>query len=186
MTIYLIRHGKTLGNTQHRYIGKTDEKLSDEYKNELQEFPKKVNIIYCSPLKRCIETANILFPNKELMIKDTLRECDFGDFEDKCADEMADDTSYRNWVNNDCHGQIPNGDNVEEFKNRCNSAFKKIVKDNLNNDNIAIVTHGGVIMSILEKYAVPKQNFYSYKLDNGKHITVEVKPAVDLTLEVKK
>ena len=29
MEIYLVRHGKTKGNEEHRYVGRTDEALSE-------------------------------------------------------------------------------------------------------------------------------------------------------------
>ena len=32
MQILWIRHGKTLGNVQRRYVGRTDEGLTDEAK----------------------------------------------------------------------------------------------------------------------------------------------------------
>ena len=37
MQILWIRHGKTLGNVQRRYVGRTDEGLTDEAKLCLQK-----------------------------------------------------------------------------------------------------------------------------------------------------
>ena len=37
MDIYLIRHGKTVGNREGRYIGSTDEPLSSDGRRELSE-----------------------------------------------------------------------------------------------------------------------------------------------------
>ncbi|MBQ3692032.1 MAG: histidine phosphatase family protein, partial [Clostridia bacterium] len=58
MKIIFIRHGKTQGNLEKRYIGKTDEHLCtvgiDELKN--RSYPD-TEIVVCSPMKRCIETA---------------------------------------------------------------------------------------------------------------------------------
>ena len=61
MRITMIRHGMTLGNTQKRYIGVTDERLCPEGIQTLETGVAKgyypaADTIYVSPLKRCIET----------------------------------------------------------------------------------------------------------------------------------
>ena len=86
--LYLIRHGKTYGNTLGRYIGTTDEPLCEEGREALQAifeaglYPMP-DVLYGSPLKRCRETGAILFPGKEMILVPRLRECDFGEFENK-------------------------------------------------------------------------------------------------------
>ena len=64
--LWLIRHGKTEGNKLSRYIGTTDEPLCQEGTEFLHkmDYPK-VQAVYVSPLKRCVQTAEILFPGGE-------------------------------------------------------------------------------------------------------------------------
>ena len=60
----LIRHGKTRGNLEGRYVGcRTDEPLSPEGIEELKQrsYPR-AEWVYVSPMSRCIETAEILYP----------------------------------------------------------------------------------------------------------------------------
>lgn len=38
MKVYLIRHGKTAGNQEARYVGSTDESILEEERTRLQEF----------------------------------------------------------------------------------------------------------------------------------------------------
>ena len=59
--LWLIRHGKTEGNKLSRYIGTTDEPLCQEGTEFLHkmDYPK-VQAVYVSPLKRCVQTAEIL------------------------------------------------------------------------------------------------------------------------------
>ncbi len=63
MRMYLIRHSITYGNTLGRYIGTTDEPLCQEGVELLQKkiYPG-VDAVYASPLKRCTETAEIIYP----------------------------------------------------------------------------------------------------------------------------
>ena len=65
LKIYLIRHGQTPGNKLKRYIGTTDEQLSQEGREFLEKLSYPMpESLYVSPLLRCVETAGILFPNK--------------------------------------------------------------------------------------------------------------------------
>ena len=85
--LWLIRHGKTEGNKLSRYIGTTDEPLCQEGTEFLHkmDYPK-VQAVYVSPLKRCVQTAEILFPGEPVHIIEELAECDFGEL---CPDVSA-------------------------------------------------------------------------------------------------
>lgn len=91
MNICLIRHGITQGNTMGRYIGITDEPLCPQGIELLKErnYPP-ARRIYISPLKRCMMTAQILYPGQEYVIKADMAECDFGMFENKNYQELKD------------------------------------------------------------------------------------------------
>ena len=83
MRWFLIRHGKTQGNLEHRYIGnRTDEPLCEQGIAELKtkHYPM-VQRVFVSPMKRCLETAALLYPGVPVDVVDDFRECDFGDFE---------------------------------------------------------------------------------------------------------
>ena len=85
--LYLIRHSMTAGNLKKRYIGRTDESLCPEGIVLLESYIQKniypeVQRVYVSPMKRCIETAKLIF-KENLYEVEELRECDFGIFENK-------------------------------------------------------------------------------------------------------
>ena len=65
MKIYLIRHSMTEGNKEKRYIGTTDESLCPEGIQLLEKkkgmYPE-VTYVYVSPMKRCMQTAEIIYP----------------------------------------------------------------------------------------------------------------------------
>ena len=93
MKIILIRHGMTEGNLKRRYIGTTDEDLinTDCLKGD---YPKCERVV-ASPLKRCIQTAEYIYPNVDIEICDKLKECDFGDFENKSYEDLKDNPDYQ-------------------------------------------------------------------------------------------
>ena len=70
MKIYLIRHGLTQGNLEGRYIGcNTDESLCEQGRNQLQSLHMPlVSRVFVSPMKRCIESAAILYPGLKQQI----------------------------------------------------------------------------------------------------------------------
>lgn len=85
--ISVIRHGRTAANDKGIYIGRTDFPLSDkgaaELAGKMDEFRyPNVARVYSSPLRRCTETAEILFPDVQIQTVDNLIEMDFGTFEE--------------------------------------------------------------------------------------------------------
>ena len=103
---YLYRHGKTKGNEEGRYLGRTDESLSEEGKKALRE--KRMppaEAVFSSPKKRCQETAALFFPGQCRIIVPDLRECDFGIFENKNWRELSGNPAYQKWI--DSGGTLP-------------------------------------------------------------------------------
>lgn len=174
--IFFIRHGATAGNLQRRYIGRTDEPLCAEGTEQvlrLKERDISVDIIYTSPMLRARQTAELLFPGREQITVEDLRETDFGIFEGKTADELAGLPEYQHWVDSMCLDPIPGGDSVSGFKARCCNTFEGILEMLPEDSSAAIVTHGGVIMAVLEACALPKRGFYDYHVQPGSMLCCE-------------
>lgn len=172
--ILFIRHGATKGNLEKRYIGRTDEPLCDlgiEQIAALRDQKYEIDYLCVSPMLRTRQTANILFPDVPQIVVDDLRESDFGVFEGKTSEELKENADYRKWVDSLCSGEIPGGEAVNDFKKRCCSAFRKMMKLVPDNSTVAFVVHGGTIMAILEAYAQPAQDFYAYHINNGETVS---------------
>lgn len=181
MDIYLIRHGKTKGNLEGRYIGTTDEPLCEEGKQSLMQMAdaKKypaVEALFVSPMLRCRESAKILFPKQSISVVSDLRECDFGRYENKNFQELSGDADYQRWLDSNGTLPFPAGEEQSHFRKRCVKAFKTIVAELLEQKkySAAIVVHGGTIMSILEALAEEKKAFYDWQVGNamGYHLYI--------------
>lgn len=160
-----------------RYIGVTDEPLCREGREFLEKMSyPAAEYIYVSPMKRCLETAQILFPGKNFHIIDELSECNFGDFENKNYKELADNPDYQIWVDSGCELPIPNGESREAFKHRSITGFQKAVSGCIRNGvtEAALVVHGGTIMNIMEEYADRDRPFYEWHVKNGGGYEVEL------------
>lgn len=172
--IAIVRHGQTQGNIDGKYIGVTDIPLSKQGIMDLHEKTEKydypsVQKVYTSPLKRCKQTADILFPNRFTVDLGLLGEMDFGDFENKTSDELIDNPAYKKFLEGGLDNPPPNGESARDVVNRCYEALKIIISDMMYEGltNCAIVTHGGIIMNILSCFGVPKLNPIEYQCDFG-------------------
>ena len=161
MKIALIRHGMTEGNYKKRYIGKIDEALADtEYLN--LKYPACDTVI-SSPMRRCLETAEFIYPDAEIIVCPDLRECDFGDFEGKTYEELKNNVSYVKWIASEGAEPIPNGEANDDFKERCVNGFRESLSRA--RESAAFIIHGGVIMTIMQH--IFGGGFYDYMIRNG-------------------
>ena len=168
MRVVFIRHGLTAGNLEKRYIGSTDEPLCSAGIAELKKLTYPAcEVLICSPMKRCIQTAELLYPAQDIEVCDELRECDFGSFEGKNYKELSGDPDYQRWIDSGGTLPFPNGESPQDFRERCTSAFERLVSRYGASQSLAFVVHGGTIMSILEKYAVPRRDYFGWHCENG-------------------
>lgn len=129
----------------------------------------KAELVYTSPMKRCKETAALLWPGISQKIIESLRECDFGEFENKNYKELNGNPKYQAWVDSCGVLPFPGGESQEPFRLRCRNGFLEAVKDMEEQDieTAAMVCHGGTIMSILELWGLPKKDFYGWQVKNA-------------------
>lgn len=170
LKLTMIRHGKTYGNTMGRYIGITDESLLPEEAEDLKQYAfEEYDAVYASPLKRCVETAKILFPDQEIHLVDNLRECDFGEFENKNYQELSDNPKYQEWVDSGGTMAFPGGEDRGLFQERCIEAADAIIREAIEQEweQVAMVVHGGTIMAILDRYGIPKASYFDWHVKNG-------------------
>ena len=83
--LYIMRHGQTDWNLQHKLQGKTDIPLNEAGRTMAENARQKYrdihfDVCYCSPLKRARETAEILLRGRDVPVitDDRLAEMDFG------------------------------------------------------------------------------------------------------------
>lgn len=175
-TIYFIRHGKTKYNIEGRFVGSTDLALTKEGSEEIydlwHERSKHIDkeVIYSSPMKRCIETANIIFPEEKLEIIHNLAEMHFGIFEGKTHNELMALEEYRKFRETKGKEKIPKGESGIEFGRRVLKGFFEVIThmNKYDYNTSAIVCHGGVIMAVFSMLCRESDDIYHYHLENGK------------------
>ncbi len=182
--IHLIRHGMTQANREGRYIGRTDEPLSPEGLRHLlamkqqYDYPTGVRF-FSSPLTRCRQTLEVLYPGCRVEVVDGLAECDFGEWEGKSAGQLKQDDRFRQWIAGN-QADIPGGESGEQFQKRVMAAFEGLVEDLMRSkDTEAVVcTHGGVIMMLMAAYALPRAPMHEWAAENGGGFTLRITPTL--------
>ncbi len=178
-TIHLIRHGIVEENMNKKFIGSADKPLCDAGIKELKEYKEKYkypncDIVFSSPLKRCTGTAQILF-NKDPLIIPDLKECNFGDFEGKTNEELETMPEFIEWRKGAFDYRPPNGESWKDVAERTKVAFIKIVESMLKTDTfeVAIVTHAGIIMTIMSMFGFPQREPMDWLVKNGCGFTLK-------------
>ncbi|ABO67541.1 phosphoglycerate mutase [Geobacillus thermodenitrificans] len=169
LAITFIRHGMTALNRQRAYIGWTDAPLAAAERVRLSslkpKLPMAVDRIVSSDLRRCRETAALLFGGRPAdWWTSWWRELSFGDWEGKTFAELNEDPAYRQWLEAPFSVAPPGGESYAGFQKRIKQAFTKTLAlaERSGARHIAIITHGGPIRFMLEQYAPTSRSFWEW------------------------
>lgn len=182
--IHLLRHGMTEANADGRYIGRTDLPLSAEglaallKLKEQYEYPGAVRF-FTSPLTRCRQTLEVLYPGCAPTPVEGLMECDFGDWEGKSIAQLKSDERFLQWMEG-ASREIPGGEDTESFRQRVCAAFEAVVDTLIHNGETeaVICTHGGVITLLMQLYSLPRLDPKDCLAAAGQGFTLRITPSI--------
>ncbi len=164
--IILIRHGMTPGNLRKAYIGITDEALSVEGENQIKArcYPD-ADMIFSSPMSRCLQTAEIIYPGRLVQVIEEYKETNFGLFEGKNYQDLSGSPEYQTWIDSGGELPFPSGESKREATVRFISGFEKMLAEARDSRSIVAIVHGGTIMAVLSHLF--GGDYYSYMTKNG-------------------
>lgn len=133
INLTLIRHGKTPSNKEHRYLGVTEEALSEDGRKQLEilaekDILRKPWLLFISPMLRCQESAGILFPGKKAYPIEEWREMNFGAYEGKNYEDLKNDSYYQKWIDSNGTLPFPEGESQQEYIKRCHRGLLTATK----------------------------------------------------------
>lgn len=210
-----IRHGVTQANKERRYLGKTDESLSKEGIEILESYKMHrlypdVEYLFTSPMKRCMETAEIIYPALCPIVIPEWEEMNFGRFEYRNYEELKDDAEYQEWLGSAGTLDFPEGENRKDFILRCRNGFLRMCHE-LNQTagrntafcgdaripsgacvpcgrsrgkkpvSAGLIVHGGTIMSLLSLY--DGHDYFDYQVPNGRGYVCRLTGVNDRTIQ---
>lgn len=180
VTFVFIRHGSTVWNGEGRYQGITDMGLSAEGRKALLAAKEAgvypaFDFLFCSPMKRCLETASLLCPGMSPVLIPQWTEIAFGDFEGKCYSQLQGDERYQAWIDSGGTKAFPGGESREEYKKRCREGLlsardflkEKMIRGGGGPMRIraGAIVHGGTIMALLS--SLYGGEYFDYRVPNA-------------------
>lgn len=168
MKIYVVRHGQTQWNVQNKVCGMTDVCLTETGKKQAEALADvvenyTVDVILVSPLKRTVETGEIIAKRNNIPIRSEplLIEQNYGIYE---GVDRKDDRFLGNKRN--FAYKYPGGESMMQVAYRIYGLIEKI-KTQYQNKNVLLVTHGG-ICRIIKTYFEDMTNdeFFYYSSEN--------------------
>lgn len=149
MEIYLIRHTTPKVDKNVCY-GQSDIDVHTSFYQEACKIkallPAGIQKVYSSPLIRCKKLAINLFPNHKIEYINDLKEISCGYWELKNWNEI-DPIKLNKWMTDFVNVPYPGGENYLQLNKRVIDFFKNVC--NTAHPSIAVITHAGVIRSIL-------------------------------------
>jgi alpha-ribazole phosphatase len=167
MEIYLIRHTTPLIEKGTCY-GQADLDVTESFAAEAScirsHIPEGIAEVYSSPLKRCRQLAEHLFPSHTIRFEERLKEINCGEWELKLWNEI-DGVLLQSWMADFVNVGIPGGESYLDLYHRVSSWFDALPERKA----VAIVAHGGVIRSILSHIngVALKDSFEQFRLRYG-------------------
>jgi broad specificity phosphatase PhoE len=173
--LILARHGETVWNVEKIYRGRADVNLDEVGVKQAGLLGKylsnwELEAIYSSPLRRAIDTANIIarYQNIGVHIAEGLIDFDYGELQSLPEQEAKRlyPTIHNEWHNNPHKVKMPGGESLEDVKRRA----IEVVNDVLSKyqGSIVLVAHRVVnkvlICSLL---GLNNSYFWNIKQDVG-------------------
>lgn len=152
MSLYYVRHGMTEWNKERKLQGNSDIPLNEIGIQQAHEtsklfFDTTIDKVYCSPLLRAKQTAEIVCQNMdcEIVVEKRLAERCFGDLE---GTNLGKNHVYL-WSFDE--PLCPHAEDLNDFFSRVQSFIKEI-QEECKEKNILLVAHGGVYLPVHEFY----------------------------------
>ncbi len=158
LILYCVRHGESTYNVEARLQGQSDTPVLSELGRRQSEAAARalsgeaIEALYASPLRRALETAEIISGALGLTIRTDprLKEIDVGIFQDRLrADLEADHAQVlARWLSGDPDFVIPGGESRHQLAHRGRAAFEDIRRSG--HEQAVVVAHGGVLVSTIK------------------------------------
>jgi broad specificity phosphatase PhoE len=156
--IYLLRHGETDYHVEKRLVGRKDVSINETGREQARRAGEyfdgvELSAIYCSPLKRCRETAQPVADNKglEVQVMDGLIEVEMGEWDGQLVKDLFlnDKELLTAWMRNPSSVTLPGGEDFGAVRDRTALAMEEITRRHAQDGAVLVVSHGGPIRTII-------------------------------------
>ena len=159
MRIVICRHGETDLNREKRLQGRMETQINENGRGQAALVGKKLkeekfDAVFCSPLKRCRETAQIIMkflPKNKVVFREELAEVNLGKYSGMDVRDINEKFpgDWAERVDNKYEFVHELG---ESYKNADEHRVKPLLKEfseKYSSRNILVITHGGICRLML-------------------------------------
>ena len=174
MNIILMRHGEAIDNVNELISDKEiywsilTEKGIETVKESIDFLPKKIDIMYVSPLPRTIETAHYIFERYSsinVVIDDRIREIQYGKYS-HCKNNEELDEIRKKQIAGDYMVRFGDyGDNKYDIEKRLTEFLLDIYNSNNKNSTVLIVSHGSITSYMKRILDIKSEHLQKGKID---------------------
>ena len=158
MLLYVIRHGETDWNTEHRVMGDGPVPLNEKGKEDVRRLAhalegEAIRVIYTSTVERAVETTRILSEvwNAEVHEESRLNESPYERWVGKRYEELRGDREFQLYLSKPTQSNFSRREGVGGIQERALQAVERIRRE-ANTGRIAAVSHSDVIKPVVAYY----------------------------------
>lgn len=181
--VYLVRHGETKSNGSNTIQGHSDSGLTERGVRQAEKVARRLSRysfdkVYSSDLGRALSTCRAICrqTGHRPLVDPRLREIRLGEWEGLSTDEVNARyrLGYNRWLASPTRMKIPGAERVAEFNERVRTRTGEIMSAHASG-SILIVTHGGVIASLVAYWlkASFDHTLLNLRIDNTSVTVVE-------------
>ena len=166
MSIYMMRHGKTLAN-EKKYYAAPDEPLLPVEEQAVLKLREEVRALHvkavaCSPYLRSVKTAAIVAEDVPVAEEPLIREVSLGVLEGRSFYDAYDayGEALEPWIDDPYDNPPPGGESLREAYRRAEMFLQAAKEDTL------YVSHDGFMRLVLAAQRGDVRYFFDYKIDN--------------------
>ena len=177
MRTYIIRHGMTEANEKRLCYGCTDIPLSKQGRQELTALKetgiyRDADAYVTSGLTRTAETLRILYARQPDIVIEEFNEMNFGQFEMIAYDVLNESSLWRSWADGGSSSICPGGESLDIFMERVGRGLRKLAA--IEAESAVVVCHGGVIISIMNRFFPGQRDFYKWQPECGRGYILDI------------
>jgi broad specificity phosphatase PhoE len=151
MKLTLVRHGETVENVAGIIQGQMPGRLTERGKRQAREAARQLrgrsfDAIYCSDLKRCLDTAEpirMVFHGVPFITAELLRERNGGSLQGKPIALLEAHRARGDWFTY----PLPGGESWDDVRTR-QVGFLNTLLERYPDKSVLIITHGGPVRGI--------------------------------------
>jgi len=189
----LMRHGQTQWNREERFRGRADLALDETGRRQAEVAALRLKeehavAVYCSPIRRALQTAKIVGEKLNLPVQplEGLIDLHFGSFEGLSGEEATKQYPelYRLWLQRPHEVRFPGGEGLEDVRQRVVPAVEQLAAKH-KDQTVILISHKVVCQLLMcAMLGLDNSHFWQVRQDVNAINIFELRDGAPLIISV--